>query len=251
MDTPRIKRFALPSELPLALASLVIVTAGVDLLIALRPAALSPLRDGLQRWVNTGAGWPALFAASVAVLAAASAAAILAAFIRGVQRAPYVWLAPWLVGGCTVLMGSMPVKLPLPMSTPVFAGLSALLLIGGGEVFRPASLLRSCMGGLLLCSPFVMLTLGYAQSTPPTQFGAQAQLFGAALAFAALVAILLSVTAQRMLADRSDASAHERQTDQLRARIFELLERCNANEARAIRAEQQLTQLGYPPNSRR
>jgi hypothetical protein len=250
MVTPRMKRL-IASELPLALVSLTIATLAVDLVIAARPAALTALRAGLQHFVDTGAGWPGLFAASVGVAASAISAVVVARFIRGVQAAPYVWIAPWLLGACAWLMGTIPARLPLPMSPFDFAVLSALLLIGGGEVFMPRSLLRSLTGGLLICAPFVMLIIGYAQQTTPIGFDSKAQLYGAALGFSAILTIALSLTTHRMQAERDAERAREQQSDQLRAQVVELLERCSASEARARAAEQQLARLGYAPIPRR
>jgi hypothetical protein len=235
---------------PIALLSLVIITACVDILLAFQPAMIAPLRDGFQNWVGAGSGlssWPGLFAASISVLAISVSAAILVSFIRGVKKAPYVWLASLFVSTCTLVMNGLSVKLPWSIPTPLFTTLSALLLIGGGELFLRESVLRICSGIALILTPLALLAVGYVQSNPQAGFNADAQLFAIILAMTSFGTLALSVVSQRMLHDTANRTSMEQKSEQLRIQVVELLERCNAADARAMRAEQQLAQhMAFP-----
>jgi hypothetical protein len=250
MKMRQIKQFATRIDpmraFPLALGSLVVVTIVVDILLAFQPAIISPLRDGFQHWVGAGTGlssWPGLFAASVSVLSISVAAAILSKFIQGVKKAPYLWLAPLLVSACTLVINGLSAKLPWPVPTPLFAALSALLIVGGGEVFLIGATLRIISGLTLIFAPLALLGFGYLQSKPVAGFNADEQLLMVILVLASLGALAISVVSQRLLQDLSKHTATEQKSDYLRSQIIELLERCNTTEARALRAEQQLAQL--------
>lgn len=254
MNVQNIKRFALGLDplraFPLALVSVVVVTACVDLLLAFQPTLIFPLRDGFQRWVGTGTGlssWPGLFAASISVVSIAVAAAILVRFIHGVKRAPYVWLASMFVSTCMLVMNGLSVKLPWPGPTAFFTALSVLLLIGGGEVFLIGSVLRICTGIMLIFAPLACLVIGYVQSKPIANLTSGEYLFAVVLALASLGTLALSVVSQRMLDAAANRLSSEQQAEYLRTQIVELLERCKATEARAFRAEQKLAQqLAFP-----
>ncbi|MBN1653813.1 MAG: hypothetical protein JXA30_08560 [Deltaproteobacteria bacterium] len=251
MNFTRIKQFALSIDpmraLPLALVSLVVVTAVVDILLAFQPAIISPLRDGFLRWVGRGTGlssWPGLFAASMSVLSIAVAAAVLARFVHGVKIAPYRWLAPFLVSVCTMVMIGLTAELPWAAPTPFFVALSAFLIVGGGEVFLLGSILRMLSGLILIFTPLSLLAIGYLQSKPNAGFSSAEQLFTVVLALESIGTLAISIVGQRVTRDASrTADAAEEQTDYLRLQIIELLERCNAIQARASRAEKQVAQF--------
>jgi hypothetical protein len=236
---------------PLTLVSLVAVTVGVDLLLAFQPAMTSPLRERFQHWVGTGS-WSGLFASSISVLCVAVTAAILATFVRGVKSAPYVWLASMFVSTCTLVMNGVSAELPWPIPSPLFAVLSALLLIGGGEVFLLGSRLRMVSGVMLSFAPLALLAIGYAQSNPIASFNSNEQLFAAILALTSVGTLTLSTVSQRILEHASDRDSNPQASDYLRTQIIQLLERCNATEARALRAEQQLAQhVAFPMRENR
>ena len=154
MRTERTKRFLLPGEplrlLPIVFMSLFAVMAAVDAMIALQPTVLRPLRDSFQHWVGAGwiaPSWASMFATGVAVAGIAIAASLLSAFVRGVQTAPYLWLAPIVVGSGAALMARMPVELPVPFSAPAFALLSAFAVLGGGALIRRDFVRHACSPG--------------------------------------------------------------------------------------------------------
>src|SRR5262245_54105984 len=149
--------------LPVVLISLFVVVAAVDLLLASQPPLIANLRDAWQHALSVSsvpASWGSLLAAGISVAAVALSAAVLTAFIRGAHAAPYATLAPVLVGCCTLVLGRMPVSLPVPVSPPVFAGLATLMLIGGGNLFRSSSFFLNSAGALLATTPLALLWAG-------------------------------------------------------------------------------------------
>jgi hypothetical protein len=256
MQSARMRPLPLALEplrvLPLVLISLLVVVAAVDVLLVLQPALILSLRNGWQHALSTGGiptTWASLVAAGVAVAGIAVAAAVLSTFIRGVQAAPYVILAPLLVGCCTLVIGRMQLDLPVPVSPPVFAAIGTLLLIGGGSLFRSSSFLANCAGALLAAAPLALLSAGYfgiqgSHAAALHPFDRTAQMFAFVLAFASVGAPLLAIACRRL---RSAAGNWAEGADELGGQIVELRERAEASEARAAESERRLSQHGGRP----
>ena len=251
MQTDRMRTFPLAVEplrmLPLVLTSLFVVVAAVDVLLVAQPALILSLRNGWQHTFSGGGvptTWGSLLAAGVAVAGIAVAAAVLSTFLRAVQSAPYTILAPVLIGGCTLVAGRMQVSLPLPVSTPLFAGIGTLLLIGGGNLFRRGGFLSSCAGALLVVAPLALLASAYftlqgSAAAALHPFDRSARLFTFVMGFASLGAPLLAIACRR---PRNAAWADD--GDDLGGQIVELLDRAQASEERAARAERELARSG-------
>ena len=235
--------------LPVVLISLFAVVAAVDMLLVAQPPVVLSLRSSWQQLVHAGGiptTWGNLLAAGVGVAGIAVAAAILSAFIRIAHTAPYATLAPVLVGCCTLVLGRMPVSLPVPVSVPLFAGLTTLLLIGGGNLFRRSGFFLNSAGALLASTPLALLWAGYfgghsGQATPPP-FDRNAQVFMFVLAFVSIGAPLLAIACRRPRRANWGDNA-----DELGGQIVDLMARAEAGEARAAAAERQLRQHGGEP----
>jgi hypothetical protein len=222
--------------LPLILISLFLVMAAVDGLLVLQPRALQPLRASWQSWAGAGwipASWASLFATSVAVACCAVSAAVLATFIRAVQTAPYMWLAPLVVGVCCALIGGSVSALPIPIPPGLFAVISTLMLLGGGALVYYDSLAQRCAGALLLVAPIGLLVADAAQPGASSSAIHALPRVVALLAVAAVAALLLSLANRRV-------HAPDRSPEQMGERLLELLERAKAGEARAELAEREL-----------
>jgi hypothetical protein len=236
----------------LVLISLLVVVAAVDVLLVLQPALILSLRNGWQHALGSGGiptTWASLVAAGVSVAGIAIAAAVLSTFIRGVQVAPYVMLAPLLVGCCMLVIGRMQIDLPVPVSAPVFAAIGTFLLIGGGSLFRSRSFRAYCAGALLVAAPLALLSAGYfglqgSHAAAQHPFDRTAQMFTFVLAFASMGAPLLAIACRRL---RSAAGSWADGADELGGQIVELVERAEASEARASEAERRLAQRGGRP----
>jgi hypothetical protein len=158
---------------------------------------------------------------------------VLATFIRGVQTAPYVWLAPLVVGVCCALIGGSVSELPIPMPPRLFAVISALMLLGGGALVYYDSLAQRCAGALLLVAPIGLLIADAAQAGASSSAINALPRVIALLAIAAAAALLLSLANRRVLVPGGSP-------EQMGERLLELLERAKAGEARAELAEREL-----------
>src|SRR5262245_20450421 len=233
------RRSFFPAEplrlLPIVFMSLLAVVLAVDAMIGLQPAVLAPLRDGFQHWVGAGwvaPSWASVFATGVAVAGIAIAASVLSVAIRGVQAAPFVWLAPIVVGSGAALMARLPAQLPVPFSAPGFTLLAAGALLGGGALLRGDSFSLRFTAAFVLALPLILLAIGYSQGA--TSHGATEYLLVLVLT-TVVIAVLGYATRERAPGDS------EGQGEQL----VELLERARTAEARATFAEQQLASAGY------
>jgi hypothetical protein len=238
------KRSFFPGEplrlLPIVFISLFAVTAVADALIALQPSVLRPLRDSFQHWVAAGGAtpsWASVFASGVAMAGIAIAASLLSVFVRGVQQAPYTWLAPIVVCAGAALMARLPVELPVPFSAPAFTLLGACAVLGGGAMLRRDAFAARFAAVLVMATPVLLLAIGYSQggSTHTPQAATEFVFLLAMTTFT--TAVLAWVTRETSFGDSGAGGQGEQ--------LVELLERARTAEARATFAEQQLASAGY------
>jgi hypothetical protein len=242
MRTEQTKRFLLPGEplrlLPIVFMSLFAVTLAADAVIVLQPSLLRPLRHTFQHWAEAGGAvpsWASVFATGVAITGIALAASLLSVFVHGVQKAPYLWLAPIVVGTGAALMARLQVELPVPFSAPGFALLGACAVLGGGAMLRPDAFATRFAAMLVMATPLISLAIGYSQggSTHMPQAATEFVLLLAMTTFT--TAVLAWVTREAPLGD----------ADETGEQLVALLERARTAEARATFAEQQLASAGY------
>ena len=244
--TERIRPVALAGEsvrnLPVVLISLFIAVAGVDILLVTQPAFVSSLRDGWQGWMQGGvvAPWATVLGAAASVACVAVAAAVLTVVVRGIVEQPYLWLASALVAGCCFAIVRMNVEVPLRLPTPVFACMSAVLLVGGGAFLQGRSVMFSITGIFLLAVPLALLAIGYTQGQ--TSSGAaysldhNARLLLGTLSIASAGTLVIAIAARRLRALGGSAALGTPSAEQL----AELIERARAGELRAAEAEYRL-----------
>lgn len=244
-NTERIRRpaFAEPlRNLPITLVALFIVMAAVDVLLVTQPALVRSLRDDWQSWVHgsISAPWATLVGAVATIGGLAIAAATLTLAVRGIVEAPYLWLASALVAGCCFSISSLPVDLPVRMPTPAFAGMSALLLFGGGAFFQSRATLFNMTGLFLTSTPLALLGVGYMRARTnagaPYTVDHNAQIVLGLLLLASAGTILIAVAARRLRALGGGAALAAHTGEQL----AELIERARSSEQRAAEAESQL-----------
>src|SRR6185295_215512 len=84
-------------------------------------------------------------------------------FVRGVQRAPYLWLSPVLVGFSTLVLARLNVELPFyGVPLQLFALLAGLLLLGGGALVQIRGVACTLSGLLMLLLPTATFIAGHA-----------------------------------------------------------------------------------------
>lgn len=230
-------------SLPIVLISLFIVVAAVDVLLAMQPRLLQTLRAYWSAPAAGGTTSSALTAASLIVGGVALSATILAAFIRGVRSAPYLCITPVWVCACMVAIARVETPLPLPVATPVFVAISALLFVSSGVLFESASRSSNLIGTAASLLPLTLLSIGYAfNADAQANFGGDSMLmlFVLALAGAGAPAIAVACRANgaRVLGGQFAVP------DSTGAQIVALLERARLGEERAVQAERQLAAGG-------
>lgn len=164
-------------------------------LLWLRAGSVVPLHKLLERgfdrdWIGSA------LAVSVVVGATVLAVAVLSAFARGVQSAPYMWLGPALVGFSSAVLTRMPVVLPLhELPSMWFAPPAGLLLLAGGALLQMRGWAAKTAGVLLLSLPLCVVAFGYAQALPAV-IDTNARLFLFILALTSVGVALLSQIGQ-------------------------------------------------------
>lgn len=236
MKSPWVESFR---NLPLVLASLIVVVLAVELLVKLRPAFVEGLRIdvlGFAGNVGVGSSWATLFGASVSLVAVALTAAVLAGFANGVQAAPYFALAPPLVAFSAFAIGAVPIDLPLAMDTRWLAAASALIWLGGGVLLLGRSTWHLVAGFSVTAAPVIWLGIAYSRSQVHS-FDGSAQLLMLVLALASIGAPLIAFAERRVRAGRDT-------DDEVGEQLLRLSERAERSEARAELAERQLASVG-------
>jgi hypothetical protein len=252
-QTDRMKPFAqwleLFRTLPLVLISLFIMVGVVDVLLALQPGILQSVRGSWQDWTlqqGISTPWARLLAAAVSVAGVSIASAILATFLRGVQSEPFLWLAPAWVGLLAFVLARMPIVLPLPASTPLFASASGLAILGGATFLQQRSALRTLTATFLIVTPIALLCAGYFGQFDA---GGATPRFDAAAGLAMFVLVLTAIGAALIAVNcNAGVQAGAGAPRELGEQMFELLERVKFSETRASLAEQQLQQLRTAPS---
>ena len=143
-----------------------LVAAGIAyVLLVLQPTLVKSIGGtwGSSASLQHGNSWilPAV-AAGIVIAAASLAMLLLSAFVRGVQRAPYLWLAPVLVGFSTLVLARLHVELPFyGVPLELFALLSGLLLLGGGALVQIRGVACTLSGTLMVVLPSATFIAGH------------------------------------------------------------------------------------------
>lgn len=234
-------------------ASAVIAALLSALLMAYALFAFHPVvvRFANQAWSAWG-GQPMWALSTVAVgtvVAAASLALmLLAAVVRGVQRAPYAWAAPVLIGAGVLQAAQLDTRLPisgLPVS--VFSISSGLLMLVGGGLLQLRGWAFRLSGVLLLTLPVMTIVTGYALAPEGLvatwqALGGSNRMFAIVLAATFLGTGLLSLTTRPLL----HAGHAARQLERWKERAERGEIRLAQAQRRAEAAEQRLAQANGP-----
>jgi hypothetical protein len=148
------------------IAAMLVASAVAYVLLALQPGLIKSVSSVWGSAIAPGGGptWavPAM-AAGIAIAAASLAMLVLSAFVRGVQRAPYLWLSPVLVGFSTLVLARLKVELPFyGVPLQLFALLAGLLLLGGGALVQIRGVACTLSGLLMLLLPTATFIAGHA-----------------------------------------------------------------------------------------
>ena len=140
------------------IGAMLVASAVAYVLLALQPGLVKSISSVWGSTVASGTGpaWavPAM-AAGIAIAAASLSMLVLSAFVRGVQRAPYLWLSPVLVGFSTLVLARLRIELPF-YGVPLAASSRCspgLLLLGGGALVQIRGVACTLSGLLMLLLP--------------------------------------------------------------------------------------------------
>jgi hypothetical protein len=165
---------------------------------------------------------------------------VLTVVVRGIVEQPYLWLASALVAGCCFVIIRINVEVPLRLPTPVFACMSAVLLVGGGAFLLGRSVLFNITGVFLAAVPLALLAIGYTQGQTSAgaaySFDHNARMLLGTLSIASAGTLLIAIAARRLRALGGSAALDTPSPKQL----AELIERARAGELRAAEAEYRL-----------
>jgi hypothetical protein len=226
---------------PTMLGALLAVLAAVDALLAFQPAIL---QDMSGSWQNLVAVHPVLapsahvLAATLAIASVVIASAILLAFARATPTAAHLSLTSACVAVCMLSVTAIHTPQPLPVPTPVFAALSALLFVGAGPLLRLGSRVGTISGWFLIALPFVLLADSYVRAPTATySFGRDAGVLSMWLGLS-VVGVVLIAYARPRASNTDDVDGLEG-VDVVEA-LFEQVERAERSEARVAELERQL-----------
>jgi hypothetical protein len=221
------------------IAAMLVASAVAYVLLALQPGLIKSVSSVWGSAIAPGGGptWavPAM-AAGIAIAAASLAMLVLSAFVRGVQRAPYLWLSPVLVGFSTLVLARLKVELPFyGVPLQLFALLAGLLLLGGGALVQIRGAACTLSGLLMLLLPTATFIAGHAVRLGDiqavwTNLNTASGLFLFVLALTSTgVGIVAWVTRPTQAGPMMRAREWERHREQLahaleRARVSELLQ---------------------------
>jgi hypothetical protein len=227
---------------PAMLGALLAVLAAVDALLAFQPSILEDLSGswrGLVTMHPVLAPSAHILAATLAVASVVIASAILLVFARATLAAAHLSLTPAWVAVCMLSVTAIHPPLPLPVPTPVFAALCALLFVGAGTLLRLGSRAGTISGWALIALPFALLIDGYAR--PPSaaySFGRDAGVLLTWLALSVVGVVLIAYARPR--GQNSDEVDGLEGVDVVEA-LFEQVERAERSEARVAELERQLS----------
>ena len=250
MQQPRANAFDLGDmlrSLPVLLGALLAVVGAVDLLLSLQPALLDrwshAFRSALSlRPVLSPVTHVLAATLAVASVVLSSAAAIFVA--RAVRAAPHVTIAPAWVSLCLLSAVRLERPLPLPMSTPVFIALSAVLFIGGSTLLRSGSRAFGAFGWALIAGPLVTFAIPYLSPPGVHAFTVEAWQLLAALLLSASGAIGSAFVRSMPLGPREVKGLEG--VDVVNE-LFAQVERAERSEARVAELERKLGQHERPP----
>jgi hypothetical protein len=242
---------------PILIATALVAMVLLDVALVMKPemarsaaslwSELTSARDGHELIV-------AFLRAGLAVGGTGVGILVLAAFIRGVQSFPYVWLSPVLVGFSSVVLAKTPVAPPLPLSAAGFAAVAGVLLLGGGSLLQLRGVATKIAGAVMIAAPVLLLVAGHAQHSHDLA-STFANLTSGARLFLFVVSMTAFGVAFVALASQSPSFAirheHERQRDTQRRKLAEVIQRLRESElglehamARAEHAEHSLRVQG-------
>ena len=240
-DGPEIWR-----SLPVMLTAVLAVVVGVDVVLTFQPAWLDELSHA---WRSMVAMRPVLapaanaLAASLAIASVVIASAVLLAFARAAKVAPHISLAPAWISLCMLSVIRVHDPLPLPMSLPLFAALSALAFVGGCTALCSGSRAGMFFGCMLVALPLLVFGRGYIETPRATfPFGRDAEQLLAGLAASALGVVLLAV----MHRGRGTNDVPELEGVDVVQELFSQVERAERAEARVAELERKLSAYTRP-----
>lgn len=229
-------------SLPAMLVALLAVVVAVDVILVCQPTWLDELSHGLRSVVSVRpvlTPYVNLASAALAVSSVVLASAVLLVFSRAVAVAPHVSLAPAWVALCLLSVVRVQTPLPLPMSMPLFAALSALLFVGASTALCSGSRVGSVFGWLLVAAPIAVFCLGYAAAPRAAfPFSRDAALFLSGLCASLVGVVLLSIVHNRRRGAREVPGLEG--VDVVDA-LFAQVERAERAEARLLELERQLS----------
>ncbi len=258
-STERLRPVALPppaSAWLVPIAAMVVAMIGFDVALLLVPELSYAVLAAFTR-LTTQAASPSLALTLVRIGVTFGAIligfAVMARFARGVQTAPFVWLAPVLVGFSSLVIGRMSLTLPLPISLEAYAVVSALMLLGGGALVQEKRALPTFTGTLLITLPVALLAIAYAarggagSGDAAATLGNEARVLffvlSATTVGVALIALLTPAPAQ-LAHDAQRAREHEQRLAHAREQVRLSEGRAKLAERTALAAQASLLTQG-------
>jgi hypothetical protein len=228
--------------IPAMLGALLVVLLAVDALLAYEPAILKDLSSS---WRSLVTMQPVLapsanaMAATLAIASVVLASAVLLVFARATAGAAHLSLTPSWVAFCMLVVAAIRTPLPLPVSTPWFAALCALLFVGAGMLLRLGSWAGTISGWCSIALPFVLVTDSYVRApSTGTTFGRDAGELLLWLGLSALGVVLIAYARPRGQSAGDEVEGLEG-VDVVQT-LFEQVERAERSEARVAELERQL-----------
>lgn len=229
-------------NLPVLLAALLAVVGAVDVLLLWQPAFMDrwshAFRSALSLRPVLSPATHAL-AATLAVLSVASSSAAAIFVARAVRAAPHITIAPAWVSMCLLSTVRLEWPLPLPMATPVFVALSAVLFIAASALLRSGSRAFGVFGWALVLAPLLVFASPYITAPGVHTLGVEGWQLGAALVLSASGAI---ASAYVRSTPRGPREVHGLEGVDVVDELFAQVERAERSEARVTELEQKLRQ---------
>jgi hypothetical protein len=222
------------------LSALLIVTAAVDIFMMVQPALV-------ERWSHAFRSALSLhpvispathvLASTLAVASIVSSSAGAIFVVRAVRAAPHVTVAPVWISLCMLSAARVERPLPLPMSTPLFIVVTAMLFIAASTLLRSGSRLGGLLGWGCLSAPIAVFAVPYLTAPGAIPSGAAAWTFVVALVLSASGAIGSAFVRSRVEGQREVEGL---EGVDLVNELFAQVERAERSEARVAELEQKL-----------